>query len=124
MTMIRPRLLVAALALASPGLLVSPAHATCLMRGETAAAGMTLVLKGPGGKRELKRKTDSAGMVRLRGLKAGQWQVRVEGSSLPVMMMVAKDGRLEISAVSATITCSPPGGPATTSTSVQLRQRK
>lgn len=98
-----------------------PAAATCMVQGESPAPGIRIELTSPSGKKKLIRTTDQAGLLVLRGLEKGEWQLKLAGPT-PHKMVVGKDRRLKIRSVSVTVSCSPPGGPVSTSSSITLRK--
>ena len=91
-------------------ILAGPAMATCTRPRTETLPNETVILTSPKGK-ILKRTTGPDGTLALRGLKRGEWNAKLLDEKNSFKMQVTRNGKLSISAILTSYSCSPPGGP-------------
>lgn len=99
----------------------APAFATCTPPTEVVLPAANIILVSPKGK-SLVRTTGADGILQLKGLRKGAWQVRLADENTSVTMHVSGNGKLSIKSVTVSYSCSAPGGPVNHVQSQSLKQ--
>jgi len=99
----------------------SQAHATCALPREAPLPAAQIELVSPSGQ-TLTSVTGGDGILKLKRMRKGDWQVRLSGQQTPIIMKAAKDRKLILQSVTVSYSCSAPGGPVSHTNAPTLRQ--
>lgn len=88
-----------------------PAMATCTYPRSEPLANTKFLVLDAAGRVHLVRATGPDGKVSFRRLRRGEKHLRFADDQRIWTMQVARDGRLEVTAITRSYSCSPPGGP-------------
>lgn len=88
-----------------------PAMATCTTPRSEPLGNVKVVLLDNAGRVHLVRATGPDGTASFRRLRRGEKRLRFDDDPQIWTMQVARDGRLEVTTVTRSYSCSPPGGP-------------
>lgn len=99
----------------------APAYATCALPREAPLPAAQIELISPSGQTQTSV-TGADGILKLKRMRKGDWQVRLSGQQTPIIMKAAKERKLILQSVTISYSCSAPGGPVSHTNAPTLRQ--